>query len=290
MSRIKYNFLIEMLFVISILLVSCYRTSTVETQIKSDEPKYAHHQDYASFLQYLKDSTANFKSDIDKQVFIRKRVAELIDAGVGGRDFSKINNTWTSANGGEYYNIFITNEATVKCGGTSFFLQNVYRDLGYTSYTLDMGCSGQYTHQVTLVQSKGNQQFYVQDAFHNVSYFDENDRHYLSFNEILTELNENSDTLIETQWDNYRYQPDFDTTGLYTILKRMGVSEHYKEVRKQDVEKMFREQFVEESQAVNNRLNNCLIEKKLPQKAIYLFLIPQEHNSKEVMELYERIR
>lgn len=61
------------------------------------------------------------------------------------------------------------------------------------------------------------------------------------------------------------------------------------DVSSKDISDAFRMKNIDEIKLLNHPLKNCLTEKSLPQKAIYLFLIPQEHNSKEVMELYREM-
>src|SRR5690606_21198408 len=111
-----------------------------------------------------------------------------------------------------------------------------------------------------------------------------NDHHYLSFDEMLNILNKKEDSLITVQWDKYKYQPDFDTVGLSKLLDKMGID--YSKKSENNIFKLNREDFVRESQSVNIRLIKCLEDNKLPNKSIFIFLLPQNHNLPEVKKLF----
>lgn len=262
-------------YMVFVLLLSACR-------VVNNDPKYREHQTYAEFLDFLRERTDSIISDIDKTTYIRQKTAELIDVGVGENDFANINPHWTQAKGEEFYDIFFANKATVKCGGTAFFLQNIYKDLGYESYTYDMGCSSLYTHQVTLVRLASDKKLYVQDAFYNISYYDKYDEHYLSFDEILALLNKSKDSLIVIQWDKYQYQPDFDTTGLYAAIEKIGWGDKYETLLKQDISSLSREEFVKKAQSTDNRHNECLRTYNFPESPLYFFLLPLSHNDSTI--------
>lgn len=254
----------------------------------SDSIKYINHKSYNDLLQFLRDSTEKIDSEIERLSFIRKQIAEIIDIGAGGKDISLISDKWVDFDGKKYYDLFYNNIATIKCGGTSFFLKNVYTDLGYESAIYDMGCPGIYTHQVTIVKNKTDEEFYVQDAFHNVSYYNKSTKQYIPFRDMIKLLKEERAGKIKIVYETYNNKIDWDTTGLQRILITKGISP-----KAISIDRLFPKQnkkkFIKNSQRFIKRQRNCLRQNKLPEHGIYLFLFPLEHNLPEIIQMIKEI-
>lgn len=269
MNKIVYTFLIFL----------C--ASRVFSQ--NDSLKYLHHNTYESFVQFLMDSTSEINSEVERLIYIRKKAANLIDMGVGTKDVSLLSNKWADFNSKQYYDLFRSNAATVKCGGSALFLKNLYADLGYKSYTYDMGCPGAYSHQVTVVKSKDKDIYYVQDAFYNVSFYERKSKEYLNFRKMIHLLTVKKSNRIQVRYDEYEHGFSWDTTGLNKVLLSRGIDTDNKRALSKVT--MNRKKFIKASQKHNNRAEVCLTENELPKKIIYLYLIPLENNPKKIIQL-----
>lgn len=283
MSKMIFTFLF---FVYSFGLNSQINIEAVE----DDSLLYSNHNSLETFLDFLKHSTEKFNTDIEKLCFIRKRVAEIIDIGFGGKDISLIAKEWTNLNARNYYDLFYKNLATVKCGGTSYFLRNIYRNMGYESYVYDMGCNDQYTHQVTIVKNKDDGKFYVQDAFHNISFIDKKSKNYIYFERMITLLSNKKHRKIKIKFDEFKYVTTIDTTGVSQMLVDKEMSKSLKNFFVKRISKMNRQKLIKASRNYNKKLKICLKENQLPTKHIYLYLIPSKYNSKRIFELILRFK
>ncbi|HRO74654.1 MAG TPA: hypothetical protein PLP27_00730 [Crocinitomicaceae bacterium] len=239
--------------------------------------------DYTSFLTYLSDSIQKIGKDIDRLIFIRREVAKTIKIGAGGKDISTIHEHWTELSPKEFYDIFKNNEGTTKCGGTSEYLKGVYENLGYTAETFDMGCPDVYTHVVTIVKNKDDNKYYLQDAFHNVSYSLTKDKIYPDFATIIKLLKSKKARKIKVKYDTKAF--DFDTTGLYQQLQKRGMEKKYKLAL--IFSNINRKKFVKRSQKIALRKDNCLNNNELPKNPLYLMLLPLEYNSPLIKTFYE---
>lgn len=258
-----------------------------EDLTKIEEEKYANHNSYSSFLHYLQQETEKLNSEIEKISFIRRQVAEIIDMGAGGKDIALYSDQWTELDGHLYYDLLYQNKVTIQCGGTSHFLEEVYTDLGYTCYTYDMGCPKVYTHQVTIVKNNEDGNFYVQDAFHNVSFYDKSKKKaHLSFAKMIDLLEKEQDKQILVQYDKYNTKSVWDTTGFYKRLALMNMTKYYKKSIKR-IQKMNRKKFVQHSQKVLRIKENCLDKKQLPSNPLYLYLLPLKQNPKIINSFFD---
>lgn len=274
----------KLVFMLLIIFTGINAISQNESVLyKNDSLKYLHHDTYELFLQFLKDSIAMFSSDVEKLIYIRKKVASVIDLGAGSRDVSLLSNNWVHLSAQQYYDLFHFNTATVKCGGTSIFLKNVYENLGYESYTYDMGCPSLYTHQVTIVKSNEDDVYYVQDAFYNISYYEHKSKKYLHFDKMIYLLNKRKSRKIKVKYDAYDYEFTWDTTGLSQVLLNREIKTKVKRALKRVT--LNRKKFINASQKFNQRAKKCLVQNELPEKSIYLYLLPQEHNSEKIKGL-----
>ncbi len=256
---------------------------------QNDSLKYLHHNNYETFIQFLRDSTQKLNTEIEKLVFIRRKAAELIDIGAGGKDVSLMSSNWANFRAKEYYHLFYHNKATVRCGGASFFLQKIYIELGYESEIYDMGCSGEYTHQVTIVKCKKSDDYYVQDAFHNVSFYDKKTKEYIQMSKMIALLQNKKHRKIKIDYDTYETYT-WDTTGLNQTLKQNGFKSKFNGLKVKRLMGMNRKQFIKASRNYNKRLKECLKENELPMKHIYIYLLPLDHNKPKMIKLINRLK
>jgi hypothetical protein len=270
-----------------LVLAACYRT-----QIPNEE-KYREHYSYAEYIDWIKSATDTLDSDFEKTTFIRKKTAELIDAGNGRRNVQTLDQNWPSWKASRYYNIFLTDSATVSCGGSAHFLRGVYTDLGYKATTYDMGCPGAVTHQLTLVWDKQVGDYIVQDAFFNACVTDHHNNP-LAFSKLISLLSEKKSSEVKVLQSEYDYIPHWDSTGIsnhrlsssrddsiynYFAQKVQPAGAH-------QVNKLFYARAFEAVLFAEDYIyKNCLQEHKLPNDPLYLFLVPQEHNELRIKSL-----
>lgn len=280
----------EILLILSILIFSACQRQQLE-------PKYDEHQTYAEFLQYLQSSIDTMSSDFEKTSYIREKTAELIDVGYGVRDAKTIDKNWPSWVAERYYNVFLRDSATVHCGGSAHFLKGVYKDLGYRATTYDMGCAdAAITHQLTLVWSEQEQDYWVQDAFLNVSVKD-NQNQPLPFNSLISLLAQHKSNEIKVEQGDYKFAPNWDSSGMNLafrlqkmddsiriyfmekILSANNLSSTYLSIEREYSDVSFATEYV---------FNSCLKENNLPNDLLYMFLLPLEHNDKDILQLVQK--
>lgn len=257
---------------------------------KNIEPKYQLHQTYDEFLTYLNSSIDTIADNYNKLSFVRKKVSELIDGGTGIRDASVIDKNWPSWKGERYYNIFLYDSATVDCGGSSNFLKEVYKDLGYTSVTYDMGCPMDFTHQTTLVKNPSDNNFYIQDAFYN-AHFEDNKGKKLSFIQMMKILLNRKHNNLDLIIDSFDFVPDFDTTGLTQITKRNSYAKEIVDsvnILINNGEKLTRFDTSQIGFTIRCSKSKCYQSSHLPENILYLYLLPLKQNSKTVFKLYNK--
>lgn len=277
----------EILLILSILILStCQRRQL--------EHKYDNHQTYTEFLQHLQANVDTMSSEFDKISYIREKTAELIDVGYGVRDAQTLDKNWPSWVAERYYNVFLYDSATVHCGGAACFLKEVYEDLGYKATTYDMGCAeAAITHQLTLVWSEQEQDYWVQDAFLNVSVKD-NQNQPLPFNSLISLLAQHKSDEIMVEQGDYEYIPSWDSAGLNVnlyiqntedslrhhftakILSANNLPSTYLSIEREYHDVNFATEYV---------FNSCLKENNLPNDLLYMFLLPLEHNDKDILQL-----
>ncbi len=259
---------LPLLFLISISTISCYRIDNKPVKSKSD---------YEIYLKKIIKETDSIQLTIEKIEYIRNEIAQKIRIGAGGNDISVFYSKWTDFSGKKFYDVLSSSNVTVQCGATSYFLRNVYRDLGYESHIYDMGCPGIYTHQVTMVKNPDNQLYYVEDAYHNVSYRDSNNK-VISFKKMIDLLLKKQIQKITIQYDETPIQ--FDTTGLSYQKSRFKIDSTI------DLNSIFiinRKEMIIQSQNLLNRNNICLDSLNHEHESIYLFLHPIDNESKKLL-------
>ncbi len=275
MERIKPYFFLAGF----ILIISCRQNHT------NQEPKYQQHHSYKEFLEFLKHKTDSIDSDYDKTTYIRIKTAELIDRGFldGQRDAKNIDQNWPSWNGERYYNVFLFDSATVICGGSANFLNNIYKDLGYTATTYDMGIPNVHTHQVTLVRPSSNADYNVQDAFFNITFEDAHTRQPLSFNSLIQYLKSKNYSLINVNQADYEFQPTLDTTGISRLKKLKPESKEFLD----SISNISRYDFAKLVMKHKKVFERYFLPKGYPDNLLYLYLFPLEHNPQEVNEIVQ---
>jgi len=267
---------------IAILVGFC---SCRQTQ-RNSEPKYQQHHSYKEFIKFLKQKIETIDSDFEKTTYIRIKTAELIDRGFldGQRDAKNIDNEWASWNGERYYNVFFYDSATVLCGGAANFLSHVYIDLGYHATTYDMGIANVHTHQVTLVLPSTNSDYYVQDAFNNLSFEDARTNQPLTFKKLIKMLNEKNDSLIHIILADYEFKSTMDTTGIARLTKtNPNARETF-----DSISKMSRFDFSKLVVKYKKIYERYLLPKGYPDNILYLYLFPLKHNSQEVNAIVQQ--
>jgi hypothetical protein len=153
-----------------------------------------------------------------------------------------------------------------------------------------MGCSGAYTHQVTIVKSKvAEDEFYVQDAFHNVSFYDKKTKEYIHLSRMISLLQHKKDKKIKIEYDTYDTYY-WDTTGLNQTLKQNGIKSKFNNLKIKRLTKMNRKQFIKASRKYNKRLKQCLKGNGLPKRHIYIYLLPLDHNKPTIIKLISRLK
>lgn len=178
------------------------------------EPKYSLHNSYNDFLNFLQNAIDTIPSGIDKTIYIRIKTAELIDGGVGGNDVSLIDNNWPSWTGDRFYNIFFCDSGTVKCGGSSHFLKHVYTDLGFKAETYNIGLDDPLTHQMSLVYIDSENDYIIQDAFFNATFYNRENNQVLLFRELICLLENRKYELINIVQAEYEHIPYWDWSGI----------------------------------------------------------------------------
>ncbi len=295
MKRIKTKELTVSILLMVLLIVSCRQINV--------EPKYREHKTYSEFLDFLRKGTDTMSSDFDKTSYIRKKTAELIDGGFGIHDAQILDKSWPSWTGERYYNVFFKDSATVYCGGSAHFLNRIYEDLGYKATTYDMGYDSA-SHQLTLVWNKEIHDYIVQDAYLNISLKNKNNQ-ALSFKELISLLSEYRCNEITVIQDGYDYIPNWDTSGvlvLYTNFAHQYVEENFDSAYNN---------FIGKFCSIDNHDSNTLFYERnyddmvlgwmfangyglskhnLPDDWLYLFLLPKEHNDKDINLLVEKYK
>jgi hypothetical protein len=237
-------------------------------------------------LEFLKKQIDTIDSDFEKTTFIKVKTAELIDRTFlnSEKDAQNIDKNWASWNGSRYYNIFYTDSATVKCGGSAHFLNQVYKDLGYDATTYDMGFPNAYTHQVTLVRPSVDVDYYIQDAFNNLSFEDARTNQPLTFKKLIKMLNEKNDSLIHIILADYEFKPTMDTTGIARLTKtNPNARETF-----DSISKMSRFDFSKLVVKYKKIYERYLLPKGYPDNILYLYLFPLKHNSQEVNAIVQQ--
>ena len=257
-------------------------------QKKRSEPKYAEHKTYMEFLNYLSIKTGAMQSDFEKTSFIRKKAAELIDGGMEHNDVQLIDKNWSTWKAERYYNVFLRDSATVHCGGSAQFLKGIYEDMGYKATTYDIGCAGTIsTHQLTLVWSGVAQGYIIQDAFFNTTFTDSLNQP-LTFNQLVFLLYEKRRRDIKIVQGEYDYIPNWDTTSLNLVFNKEYISDTiYTYFNKKFLRSDnpipsyigFKREYTDIGFGAAYVFKHCLILHGLPNDPLYMFLLPQEHNS-----------
>lgn len=175
------------------------------------EPKYAEHQTYSEYLVFLGEKTKNMHTVYEKTTYIRRKTAELVDGGLGLNDVRFFDKNWTTWSGEEYYDFFRGNMGTVYCGGASYFLRNVYKDMEYETIIYNMNYSQYMGHQITLVWDEQEDGYLMQDAYLNTSYGKGGSP--LVLGELLMLLKDSGHSEIEVLQGKYDYPPTWDTLG-----------------------------------------------------------------------------
>lgn len=277
----RYIIKLRTLIVISFLVFSCKESN------KLPESKYKEHHTYSEFIDFLSVKTKDIDQDLDKFSFIREKTAELIDGGVGVNDVEKIDDNWSSWSAERFYNVFYKDSGTVKCGGASFFLSRVFNSLGYETEIYDMGCPGATTHQVTLVKNPGDKKYYVEDAFFNSTFV--NDAGVkIPFTELLTLLSIKQSQKVHFKQGEFKYKPDFDTTGLYQIRQKLPFVQPIIDSiqkRNNNGEQLNRYQLTQIGFQYRCAKSECFLKGNYPEDVMYLYLFPLEHNSKKILKL-----
>lgn len=272
--------------ILSVLLIVLFASSCSSKKTESilNESISDNNDAYSFFLKEIKDSLNLYDSEIDKINFIRIKSTEVLNLGIGGRDIENIYKNWTELSGSEFYNLFDENKGTVKCGGTAHFLKNIYQDLGFQATTYDMGIPHKYTHQVVLVKNKDDSKYYIQDAYYNLSYLDKKGN-ALSFENLIQQLSKRESKNIYVQLDDKPFK--FDTTGLFEITKYKGEEDNYDEAAKILLAKTRAEFY--KGIVYAPIILNTLEQENLTNDPLYFYLLPLEHNSKEIMNLYKKL-
>ncbi|MGA7934394.1 MAG: hypothetical protein WCA35_12675 [Kovacikia sp.] len=102
----------------------------------------------------------------------------------------------------ELYTAFKQDKGGVQCGGSSIFLEKLYREYNFNAYTLNMGePSSQFTHVVNLVEirGKGQKKLVIEDASHNVTlvHQDGSVLDYFTFLRLLSQLKDNQIKIVK---------------------------------------------------------------------------------------------
>ncbi|GAA0876864.1 hypothetical protein GCM10009118_32740 [Wandonia haliotis] len=262
--------------IISICMLLLFFVFACEQE--NQEPKYSEHQAYPEFLDFLRHETKLMSTDFEKTSFIRRKVAELIDGGVGGRDVALFDENWVNWKGERYYSVFLFDSATVRCGGSAHFLHEVYSDLGYNSETFDIGFENTfYTHQFTVVYSNEISDYYVQDPFFNISFLDKHTSDPLPFSRLLNLVFSSETDRILIKQDHYSFSPDWDWSGIekYSGQFEIEVNEEYS---------------LRNYQAMSSIIDSSSRWEGYNTRFIELYKYPLDHNSKTIMEFYYNVK
>lgn len=258
-----------LLIATTIGLESCNKNKVNHTT----QPNYS---SYSVFLAELKLATDTIETEYLKTVFVRKKVAEWINVGLGTRAVNRIDSNWQKWSAERYYNFFYSDSGTVDCGGAALFLSRVLADLKYPSTTYNMGCPDVYTHEVTLVQLPDSN-YYVQDAFLNLGYVLKRDSSALPFTDLLMLLKERKDHEIWVKNEPLNAPQVWDTTGLAALK----LDNKYVAALVDSIGKTYntgdtpnRYMVANVSYAVRHTYERCLQKHQLPDNRLYLFLLP----------------
>lgn len=270
------------------LILSFYpHNYKTDTQIK-----YQHHRSYKEFIKYLKDKTDTIQSDFQKTSYIRKKIAEIIDYGWGTNEM--IGTEYWNYGGERFYNIFLCDSSSAFCGETSFFLKNVYQDMGYQSTTYDMGEPGnKATHQPNLVFLNDEKIWSVQDAYFNTTVTYKNGMP-IDFFDLIFLLKQRQKGNIIVKQDEYDVCPDYllkyDFSILFLLITNnkqwTRVDDDYiiRGGRKYNKTLSCRyfDNFIS-NEHFKKRYFSALKKNNLPEDFLYLYLLPIEHNEKWIL-------
>lgn len=237
------------------------------------------YQSYSTFLTYLKDTLSTFEKDIERLSFVRNEIAKLINIGTGRKELID----YWEFNGEDFFTIFKNGDSTVFCGGTAHFAMQVYIDVGYESGAYDMGCKEGYTHEVTLVKNKDDNQFYVQDAYQNSAYYDRKNNQ-IPFIQIISLLRQRKHNQIKILQDKNQFY--YDTAGLYTVLVQREQVKFYKLAYRYMTSRS-KKNFIASGVRNNKFKQRCFTSNNFPKKNIYIFLMPINFHPAELEELFK---
>lgn len=282
---VKINIIVYVILVV--LTGSCGHNNS-----EINDPRYAEHNTYSAFLSFLREKVDTIKNENEKVAYIRQKTAEIIDAGIGTRDIELLDENWTSWDGEDYYSAFLHDAGTVKCGGSSFFLEHVYEDLGYVSVTYDMGCPDVFTHQVTLVQLSDGK-YYIQDAHYNMTFKDKTTNKTVAFEDMLLKLYSADGESIEPMVRQYDYIPTWDTTGFQSFIEThpfakklidsigLDTTPNYSPDRYSTAMMAF---------SIKQIHDNCLGNRDLPNELKYMYMIPNQNTRQdEVIKIIDEV-